>query len=302
MEPKMTFFSLSIDTLAMMPGALTLGNRFILLDNSQTPFITALTDAWKGVPVKTNDIMVILCTSGEMNVRIAFEEYTLTEGSVCIVLPGNVIEVLSASEDFHCFLLSMDSKFMNLDQSYTLQLMQLFKYIQRQPCYTLTGMNATRYKETFAEARKTMEWTDNPLREKMVQAYVYLLYCCIFPTLEKNQQDFTDNKTVTHQKELYFKFMELVQASYTRQRTVAWYAEQLGITPKYLSKVVNSESGQPALKWIENFIILDAKALLKQSNLTIQMVSDRLNFPDQSTFGKFFRRNVGMTPKEYREG
>jgi AraC-like DNA-binding protein len=81
----------------------------------------------------------------------------------------------------------------------------------------------------------------------------------------------------------------------------AVYADQLYLTPKYFSKVIKDNSGASASEWIDNYVILEAKALLKSTNMTILQISDELNFPSQSFFGKYFKRVVGVSPKEYRE-
>ncbi|MDR2805936.1 MAG: helix-turn-helix domain-containing protein [Dysgonamonadaceae bacterium] len=79
------------------------------------------------------------------------------------------------------------------------------------------------------------------------------------------------------------------------------YASKLCLTPKYFSKIIKDNSGISASEWIDNYIILEAKALLKSTNITILQISDELNFPSQSFFGKYFKRVTGMSPKSYRE-
>lgn len=301
MDDRNSIFSLSLDTLRKLPDAVAVDDGIVLIDNTATPHVTQLTNAWKGTPVQLDTIMTIFCTEGEINVRIALREYTIRKNTVCVITTGAVVEVLAVSSSFHCITMAMSRDFINLDQSYTLQIMQLFKFIQRQAAFELTGMYAERYHQTFLEAMRTMRWEENPLRVRMMREYVYLLYCCLFPVIEKDQKAFEESSSMTHQRELYFRFMDSLQASYREHRSVAYYAEILGITPKHLSKIVYAESGQTALRWIEEYVIMEAKALLKQTDSNIQMVASRLNFQDSSNFGKFFRRITGMSPKEYRE-
>jgi len=84
-------------------------------------------------------------------------------------------------------------------------------------------------------------------------------------------------------------------------RSVEFYADKLSLTPKYLTTVVRETSGKTAHDWIIEYVILSAKALLKSTNITIQEISDRLNFPSQSFFGKYFKQQTGMSPVEYRK-
>ncbi|GEM_PF-1456703 len=301
MKAQNDYFSLSFETLRQLPDAVALEEGLIIIDNTQTPHITHLTTAWQGVPVKLDAILIIFCTQGEMEVRVGLDTYRVQENSICFGYTGNIVEVLSVSQSFHCIMMMMTKDYINLEHSHTLQMLQLFKHIQRKPCFTLTGEYASRYKETFIEAYKTIRWVENPLRATMMQSYVFLLYCCLIPILENDEADYGSRNAMSSHKGLYFRFMEILQDEYREHHDVTYYATRLGVTAKHLSRVINEETGQPALKWIENLLILEAKALLRQREMNVQMVSVLLNFPDQSSFGKFFRRNVGLSPKEYRE-
>ena len=96
------------------------------------------------------------------------------------------------------------------------------------------------------------------------------------------------------------QFLEIVKDNFRRERQLKFYADALCITPRYLSRVVKECTGSSAADWIERYVILEARALLKSTTMTIQQISDELNFPSQTFFGKYFKRRVGMSPKEYR--
>ncbi|HEY4784564.1 MAG TPA: helix-turn-helix domain-containing protein, partial [Bacteroidales bacterium] len=102
------------------------------------------------------------------------------------------------------------------------------------------------------------------------------------------------------QEILVEKFLTSVQKNYKEHRGLEFYANELCLTPKYLSKLIKENSGTTANEWINNYVILEAKALLKSTNMTIQQISLELNFESQSFFGKYFKRIVGLSPKEYR--
>lgn len=96
-------------------------------------------------------------------------------------------------------------------------------------------------------------------------------------------------------------FMDLIRTHYKEHRGAEFYADKLCLTPKYLTKVIKENSGKSANDWIDDYVVLEAKALLKSTNMTIQQISDELNFPSQSFFDKFFKRHVGVSPKEYKK-
>ena len=96
------------------------------------------------------------------------------------------------------------------------------------------------------------------------------------------------------------RFLNLVQIHFKIERFLKFYAEKLDLTPKHLSRTMKNLTGFTAVEWIERYVVLEAKVMLKASNLNIQQISDELNFPSQSFFGKYFKKNVGMSPKEFR--
>ena len=116
------------------------------------------------------------------------------------------------------------------------------------------------------------------------------------------------NKTVTYgkgltkQREVLFKrFIELIHTTRIKPRNVSWYAEQLCVTPKYLSTVSKRVSGKTAFDWINEYVLIDIRYRLKNTNKTIKEIADILEFPNISFFGKYCRAHFGMSPTEFRK-
>ena len=107
-------------------------------------------------------------------------------------------------------------------------------------------------------------------------------------------------KRRSRQEEIFADFLDLLHPHHKKERLVAFYADKLCITPKYLSKIVKDLTKHTALEYIEEYVITEAKSLLNATNMAIQQISNELNFPSQSVFGKYFRRVTHMSPKEYR--
>ena len=104
-----------------------------------------------------------------------------------------------------------------------------------------------------------------------------------------------------HTDILVQEFITNVYKHYQKHREVNYYADQLCITPSYLSGLIKSKTGKPALQWIIDLVISDAKHQLQYSNASIKEITARLNFPTQSFFGKYFKQYVGMSPKAFRK-
>ena len=110
-----------------------------------------------------------------------------------------------------------------------------------------------------------------------------------------------DDKGIRNRKEtIYHQFIQCLLKNYREERIISFYADKLCISAKYLSVAIKEVRGKSALDLINEAVILDAKAQLKNSDLTILQISDTLNFTNPSFFAKYFKKHTGMTPKEYR--
>ncbi len=95
-------------------------------------------------------------------------------------------------------------------------------------------------------------------------------------------------------------FIKLVHVHYTTERSVGFYAGRLCISPKYLSLLVKEATGRSAARWIDEFVLMEAKNLLRYSGKNVQQVAYALNFPNQSSFGKFFKHLTVQSPTAYQ--
>ena len=102
-------------------------------------------------------------------------------------------------------------------------------------------------------------------------------------------------------EEFFRRFITLVNEHSKRERNVGFYADKLCLSPKYLGTLIRQISNQTVMDWIEQSVILEAKVMLKHSNLLVYEISDELNFANPSFFSKFFKRLTGMSPQEYQK-
>ena len=93
----------------------------------------------------------------------------------------------------------------------------------------------------------------------------------------------------------------MVEENFRKERRVGWYAEQLCITPKYLSETIKQVSKRTPNEWIDSYVTLEMRIMLKNTTKSIKEIAENLHFPNQSFLGKFFKEHVGMSPSEYRK-
>lgn len=137
---------------------------------------------------------------------------------------------------------------------------------------------------------------DNPYRMEMVK-HLTLVF---FYMQRSHIHNIDETPAQTPHAALVDNFLKLAEKHYKTEKQVGLYAERLCLTPKYLSQIIKQNTGKSAVEWLNDYIMLEAKALLKSTNMTVQQISDELNFPSQSFFGKYFKRVVGVSPKDYK--
>lgn len=117
------------------------------------------------------------------------------------------------------------------------------------------------------------------------------------------QQRISDTRNIvrTRKEEIMARFLLAVSEHFREQRQVSFYADMLCITPKHLSTVVKEVSGRTAGNWIENYVVMEAKVMLRTTDLPVQEIANRLNFLNQSFFGKYFKHLTGVSPSQFRK-
>lgn len=291
-------FLLDISHLTEMDMVSFIEGEIVLSDNMEIPFSEPLEQLPQNdFPVQAGMSMVLFCLQGELHVRISLKEYTLRPNMFCVIITGMIFEVLSISNDFRGFMIATRTNFMPVTEK-TTQVMSFYKCLQSRHCFVLEEKEVMAFVGVYHSIKATLQELDHPYRIPMLQSYVQILYYRMLPIVLKEEES-RSKYSHTRQEEIFQRFIGEVEKHYRKERSVKFYADLLCISPKYLSTVIYKISQQLAGEWIDAYVILEAKTLLKSGKLTIQQISEQLNFSNQSFFGKFFKRCAGMSPKEY---
>ena len=291
-------FLLDISHLTEMDMVSFIKGEIVLSDNMEIPFSEPLEQLPQNdFPVQAGMSMVLFCLQGELHVRISLKEYTLRPDMFCVIITGMIFEVLSISNDFRGFMIATRTNFMPVTEK-TTQVMSFYKCLQSRHCFVLEEKEVMAFVGVYHSIKATLQELDHPYRIPMLQSYVQILYYRMLPIVLKEEES-RSKYSHTRQEEIFQRFIGEVEKHYRKERSVKFYADLLCISPKYLSTVIYKISQQLAGEWIDAYVILEAKTLLKSGRLSIQQISEQLNFSNQSFFGKFFKRCAGMSPKEY---
>lgn len=293
-----SIFLLDISHLTETGMTSFIKGEIVLSDNMDAPFSEPVEQLpQNNFPVQAGMSIVLFCMEGEIHIRISLKEYVLRPNMFCVIITGMIFEVLSISYDFRGFMIATRTNFMPVTEK-TTQVMSFYKSLQNRHCYTFAEQEVAEFVRVYRSAKATLQDADHPFRIPMLQSYVQILYYRMLPIVTKEEES-QSKYSHTRQEEIFQRFIGEVEKHYRKERSVKFYADLLCISPKYLSTVIYKISQQLAGEWIDAYVILEAKTLLKSGKLTIQQISEQLNFSNQSFFGKFFKRCAGMSPKDY---
>lgn len=244
-------------------------------------------------PRKLQRAAIVLCSSGSCRIKINLEELEVKAPQLITLMPGQIFELLSDMETLEGYVISLSKKFIdkvNLP-GWQYQYMKMYNH----PITNINQEMLTSLSIFYTILHRAATNEQNPFRLQIIENLISIFY---YGGVSSFKTDIDTH--MEHKNHIVANFLELVQQNYREQRLIQYYAGRLCITPKYLSKLVKEHTGRAATDWIEQHVILEARALLQSSDLSIQQIATLLNFPNQSFFGKYFKRATGVSPKQYR--
>lgn len=268
----------------------SIDDDLVLLEN---PLFTAAFD----YPFKVDVTTAVICMKGSMKGTTNLKQYDAQAPCLFVVLADQIVQYEYLSEDFSGLFMVMSKRFTDNLLLNMQERVPVFQSVYENPWTPLNSDELQSMLDYYRLLKKTVRMIDNPHRMDIVR---HLIQAFFYETSYQSHKE-PDLTKKSKQEVVVEKFLQLAQANYKKQRELEFYADKLCLSTKHLSKVIKENSGASANEWINNYIILEAKALLNSTNMTIQQISDELNFPSQSFFGKFFKRHVGVSPKEYRD-
>lgn len=264
----------------------SIGDDFILFENPIIP-------SNFNTPFKVDVVTAIICIKGTTRGKINLKPYTTTAPGFITILPDQFLEHEYMSEDFSGLFIVMSKRF--TDSLNIQERLPLFLSVSNNPFRPLTEEELKAMIFFYSLLQKAVRNKDNPYRMEIVQCMIKAFFYSTYYGKPHEEPKKPKNE------DLVDRFLNYAKVHYKEYRGVQFYADKLFLTPKYLSKIIKENTGTSVSGWIDNYVVLEAKALLKSTNMTIQQISDELNFPSQSFFGKYFKRHVGVSPKEYKK-
>ncbi|MDE6298487.1 MAG: helix-turn-helix domain-containing protein [Muribaculaceae bacterium] len=250
-------------------------------------------------PLRIDALVIALCTDGKGKIGIDLREYELQKNSLIVIQPKNYIYLSEFSDDFKCSILACSHHVVEDVLPKLTDILPLLMHHRTEPVSNLSDSEAEEIMKYVDFLRKKLRMGPTPFIKQKV---LCLLQAALYEMMEIQQKNSKDTDSPRSRKEeIMARFILAVSENFRTERQVSFYAHKLFITPKHLSSVVKEISGRTAGDWIENYVVMEAKALLKTTDFTIQEIAVRLNFANQSFFGKYFKHHTGYSPTSYRK-
>lgn len=243
---------------------------------------------------------VLLCCKGRASLHMDDQFLTLKRNHSMFLLPGTILHAPHRSADFEVRFFAFSAELFT-EAAYRIPI-DFMRLLKKHPIQTLDNsgfrkvdmwlrINEYTYNDRQNRFRNII--IKNRLQNALLEAYDQ--------ALRMPGEHLRPNHSSSRQQEIFSRFMELVGTHYGEEREVAYYAEQLCISTRYLSTIVRMVTGNTAKAIIDHMVILEIKSLLQTTDLSVQEIAYRLSFPDQSYLGRFFRKHTGISPSHFRQ-
>jgi AraC-like DNA-binding protein len=254
-------------------------------------------------PFRIDGYMVLYCINGHIKLNVNLQEHELKSGMLFLNYPGSIIrvnDILDVDEDglkYICVVMSREfvgNLMLDVNKLFTQNLSLLGT-----PSLSLTDAQ-TRLLREHVSLMVNIVNSESSFKLESIRSILSSVFYFIAGFWAEKAANKNHQPASGRNRMVFDQFIKLVSEYHTSYRNVGFYADKLSLTPKYLSRIIRDASGRSAPEWIDEYVILEAKNLLKYSGLPIKEIVYKLNFPSQSVFYKFFKARTGMTPTEYK--
>ena len=256
---------------------------------TEIPFIT--------FPTHLDRMLMVVCTAGSISAVVDVEQRIVRRNDILVLRPGHVITECHTADDFAGFFITVTQEKLN-------HLLPSMRYVVpyslmfvSNPVINITDEEIESLKLIYGLLCRHLSTPSQPYGDMALGALCEVLF---FDTLGLYSSRLDNTSVKSRREELLTKFIELLENNYKTERSVSFYADKLFVTPKHLSAVLKEISEKTAGEWIDQRVILEAKMMLRSTGLNIQEISTKLNFANQSFFGKYFKHLTGISPRDYR--
>ena len=264
-------------------------NRVTIYEMNKEPIIKS--------PVKLHNYHLIMLTEGSIEIDVNYRIFQMTGLSSLHLSAGDIIRKIKASDNVRGYHIVFSDEFhaeirTTRNSPINLQLKKEYPY---------QIFTEKEYDFLLQSVSRLITYINDTTHFHHALVIKNEVHNLVLNISDKRRKEHGDKiYKADRQKMILERFKDLLNGHCEKQHEVSWYAEALTISADYLSKITKENDGRSARAWINAAIIAKAASLMHYADLNIKEISEKLNFTDQSSFGRFIRKNTGMSPKEFR--
>lgn len=247
---------------------------------------------------RTEGGAILFCRRGSATVTVDQLHDRITRDTLLLLLPGSILHLNERTDDFRVRFCAFSIELFS-EAAYRLD-PSFFHILHDHAVIRLPDRIVEAVRNWFQMASYTYRDRDNIFRNTIIRNRLQNVLLEAFDKTRRFAPDVHPQSGTTRQADLFRHFVALVHEHCTEQREVAFYADQLCISTRYLSTIVRSVAHSTAKEFIDRSVVLEIKMLLESTELSVQEIAYRLHFPDQSYLGRFFKKHTGVSPTEFR--
>jgi len=250
-------------------------------------------------PTRFDSLVLIGITDGEIEIQIDYISYKAGKNSLAMIMPSHISNFINGDNNLKGWIFVISKLHL---ESYSNQIPSVMSYMQIKK-HPLTQFDNDEYQSLYPSLnyiRTRMNQHTHIFHQEAIRFAIQLFFFDL-GNLFFGKKKYHLTATLSRKEEIFADFQMLLREHCKKQHDVKYYANELCITTQYLSSILKDQSGLSASRWIQEALIIEAKGLLKRPRVNVQQVADKLNFPDQSTFGKFFKKHTGLSPMSFRK-
>lgn len=251
-------------------------------------------------PRRMNFLILALCTEGEATYTLDTQEMRIQKNDVLLILDRHVVSNFTASKDLKALCIIISVKFFFESIRNVGDVSSLLLLSRNFPVIELAQEETETFQSYFYLLKTKAADKQNKFRRKLVSTLILAMFYDLSNVVQRMLN--TDSMRQTRAEIIFTKFIKLLEGNFKQERRVGWYAEQLCITPKYLSETIKNVSRRTPNEWIDNYVTTEMRIQLRNSTKSIKEIAEEMNFANQSFLGKYFKEHAGISPSEYRKG
>lgn len=304
---------IDLEAFARATGGYSFENNIMMVNN------TILNDNISSIhwnqnfALRIDTLCCVLVTEGTLILSIDYKKIEIEKNSLLFISPFNIVDMVQLSEDGRYFVLMVKKEFMEEAVGLGLNHLNTRRIAystERSPFLKLSDKEMFSLQRRFQTIYYYLKEDRGEMKKEFIYSsfitfeleLIYLINSNLKHQITHSEDDENLDKQVkldNRRNSIFRNFMILLNTNCTKEHSPAFYANKLFISVQYLSLILKEKTTLTASDWINNTLILNAKQLLRRPNASIATIAEELSFSDQSSFGKFFKKHTGITPKQY---